>query len=94
MGFETYLLMANPNAADATVQVTYLREDGTTVVKTYTVAALTRVVVYVNGMVPELVNESFAIAVRSTNGVPVVVERSMYWQNWRGGTSVTATPVP
>jgi hypothetical protein len=94
LGFETYLIFANPSAADATVQVTYLRENGTTLLKTYTVNALQRRVVFVNGQVPELANEGFAIDVRSTNGVPIVAERSMYWHGLGGGTSVTGKRVP
>ena len=36
-GFETYILLANPNTTAANVQITFLRANGSTVVKTFTV---------------------------------------------------------
>jgi hypothetical protein len=94
LGFESFLVIANPSASDAQVRVTYLRENGATVVKTYTVGALQRRTIHVNAAVPELVHEPFGADIRSTNGVPIVVERSMYWNAFQGGTSATATRVP
>ena len=39
--------------------------------------------------------EQFGLLVESTNGVPVVVERAMYWNGagayWGGGTNETGT---
>ncbi len=97
-GFETYILLANTTATDAAVRITYLRTDGTTVVKNHTVAATSRLNVFVNGMVPELVNESFGAVIESTNGTPIAVERALYWNalgvTWAGGTNTTAARIP
>ena len=94
LDFQTFVLLANPSATDAQVQVTYLRENGIAVIKTYAVGALQRRVVHINGLVPELQDEGVAIDIRSTNNVPIVVERSIYWSGFGGGTSVTAVRVP
>jgi hypothetical protein len=96
--FETYILLANPSAQAADVDVTFLRDNGTTVRKTFRVTPTSRFNIHVNGMVPELANESFAAVVQSTNGVPLVVERSMYWSGmgvpWSGGTAALASILP
>jgi hypothetical protein len=49
-----------------------------TIVKTYSVGATSRLTVDV-GMTFGLRNESFGTIVESTNGVPIVTERAMYW---------------
>ncbi len=97
-GYETYILLANPAATAANVRITYLRTTGAPVVKTYTVPATSRFNVFVNGMVPELVDESFAALIEVTNGVAIAVERALYWndggQTWGGGTNATAVRLP
>jgi hypothetical protein len=80
------------------VTITYLRTDGTTVAKTYVVPPTSRYNVFVNGLVPELVDESFGSTITVTNSVPIFVERSLYWNSggivWAGGTNATATRLP
>jgi hypothetical protein len=96
VGFETYILLANPDSTAATVTITYLRTTGATVVKTYTVPPTSRFNVYVNGSVPELANEQFSAVISST--VPIAVERAMYSNAlgaiWAAGTNATATRLP
>jgi hypothetical protein len=96
--FQTFILVANQGTQSAEVRTTFLREDGTTVVKTSTVTGGSRFNLWVNGDVPELTNERFAAVVESTNGVPISVERALYWdsggQVWAGGTNATATRLP
>jgi hypothetical protein len=53
----------------------------------------------VGGAVPELRTESFGARIEVTNGVPIAVERSLYWDAngvvfWAGGTNALATPLP
>jgi hypothetical protein len=97
-GFETYILLANAEASPAIVLITFLKPDGTTVVKPFTVGPTTRRNVWVNGEVPELANTTFGAVVDSVNGVPISVERALYWntfgQTWAGGTNATATRLP
>ncbi len=93
--FDTFILLANPTTTDAAVTVIFIRELGQApVTKTYTVAATSRFNVWVNAQVPELSNETFGAIIESTNGVPIVAERAMYWDSggviWAGGTNATA----
>jgi hypothetical protein len=76
--FDLYVLIANPGATDATVQALYARPDGSTVTQSYTVRAHSRFSVYVDG-IPGLENTSVATTLTSTNAVPIVAERAMYW---------------
>lgn len=93
--FQDFILVANPSATNtANVTITFLRDNGQPpVTLNRTVAPLKRDTVWVNSFVPELAGESFAAIVESTNAVPVLAERAMYWNNFEGGhgaTGVTA----
>jgi hypothetical protein len=96
---QTYILIANPGTQATTVTATFLRTNGTTVVKTFTVAATSRFNIAVTGAgsdVPELIDESFGTVIGSTQ--PVIVERALYLDaggvTWAAGTSATATRLP
>jgi YVTN family beta-propeller protein len=98
---QTYILLANPNTdAAANVTLTFLRADGTTVIKPFTVPAASRfnvsVTPFADSMAPELTNESFGAIIESTQ--PIVVERSVYSNangvTWAAGTNATATRLP
>lgn len=97
LGFETFILLANPGATTANVRLTFLRSSGTPIVKTVSVGQSSRHNVYVNSLVPELEGQTFGTVIESTNGVPLAVERAMYWnalgQAWAGGTNVVAIPL-
>ena len=97
--FATYILLANPSTTTAAqVRVTYLRAAGAPIVKTYTVNPTSRFNIDVNSRVPELVNESFGALIEVTNGVGIVVERSLYnnalGQVWAAGTNALGTRLP
>jgi hypothetical protein len=96
---QTYILIANPGTQATTVTATFLRTNGTTAVKTFTVAATSRFNIAVTGAgsdVPELIDESFGTIIESTQ--PVIVERALYLDaggvTWAAGTSATATRLP
>lgn len=74
--FDTYLLLANPSAQPASVQVEYLRDSDGAVSRTYTVPGNSRFSVYVDG---EPGMDATAFGTRVTSSVPVVAERAMYW---------------
>jgi hypothetical protein len=84
--FDLFLLLANPGPTDASVTVDYLLLGGGLLSKTYTVAASSRRTIWVDaeelpagsGEHP-FANVAVSAAVRSTNGVPIVVERTMWW---------------
>jgi hypothetical protein len=98
--YQTYILLANPGTTAADVTVTFLRENGSTVTKTFSVQPTSRFNVFVGpgggSMAPELVDESFGAIISSTQ--PIAVERAMYsnalGQVWQAGTNATAVHLP
>jgi hypothetical protein len=97
-GFETYILLANPNTTAADVTITFLRTDGTTVVKPLTVNPRSRLTVSASTAVPELQNEAFGALIQVTNGLGIGVERALYsnafGQVWAAGTNALGTRLP
>ncbi|MEO5823963.1 MAG: hypothetical protein ABIT71_25940 [Vicinamibacteraceae bacterium] len=106
--FDMFVLLANPNSTAAEVEVRYLLTTGEVLTKTYTVAPESRRTIYVDdetfpGVGQALVNTTLSCAITSTNAVPIVVERSMwfpgpaitpvFWTeaNNSAGTTATAT---
>ena len=82
--FDMFILIANPDPATAaTVRATYLLDNGTTLTKDYTVAASSRRTIYVDAeQFPGgqlLANAALSTILTSTNNVPIVVERAMWW---------------
>ena len=98
LSFESYILFANPNSQPAHVRLTWLRTgtNPTPVVDEFDVPANARV----TKSVGEFINtgrlapgEQVGARIESVNGVPIVVERAMYWNGggefWGGGTGET-----
>ena len=96
--YQTYILLANADNAASEVRITYLKTDGSTIVKTYTVAPTSRFNVHVNSLVPELVNESFGAVIEVTSGPGIFVERALYSDRngvpFAAGTNALATRLP
>jgi hypothetical protein len=94
----TYILLANSEDTAADVTVTFLRESGTPITRTYSVPPNSRFNVDVAADAPELNDSGFGADVRVTNGVPITVECSMYWNAngvfWAGGSNAPATRLP
>src|SRR5262249_46080496 len=98
MGFESYILFANPNASLAHVKVTFLRT-GTSPNPTsaeFDLAGNSRLTKSLGdfiGMGLLMPGEQVGARIESTNGVPIVVERAMYWNGggefWGAGTGET-----
>jgi hypothetical protein len=76
--FSTDILLANPNVTDAPATITFLKSDGTTTVVSQNVPARSRRTVRVND-VAGFENAAFSTIVRSDNALPLVVERTMWW---------------
>jgi uncharacterized repeat protein (TIGR01451 family) len=89
--FNTFLLLANPTATAADVQVRYLPESGTEVVTTHTVGPYSRVTIPVSDEAAWDPQMGFGIHAHVTNGVNIVAERAMWWstdanqQTWEEG---------
>jgi hypothetical protein len=72
--YSEWLLLANPNAAPANVEVILMREGGGREALSYTVPKTGRLTLNVNSLAP---NVAVSIQVRSS--LPIVAERSMYF---------------
>jgi hypothetical protein len=97
LAYQTYILLANPNTNAVSVSIQFLREDGTTVTKDFTVQPSSRFNVAVGGVdVPEITNTRFSAVVTASH--PIAVERAMYSDlngvTWQAGTNATATRLP
>jgi hypothetical protein len=85
-GFELFYLLQNPNDTASQVRVRYLLPSGAPLEKTYTVAANSRFTIHVDGEEVPANSGSFPLkatevsaVVETTNHVPIIVERAMYF---------------
>ncbi len=83
--FDLFVLLANPDVRAADVRVTYLLPDGTTYTKTMTLPGESRSNIWVDYDTPDgttglpLNDTAVSTTVEVTNGVPIIVERAMWW---------------
>ncbi len=75
-GFDTWILLANPNPEDARVTLSYLLPKGGVVKDDRVVPAFSRLTINAAEKVP---GSSFGVRVASENGVGIVAERAMYF---------------
>ena len=76
--FDLFALVANPGSQDASIDVTYLLP-ARAFTKSYIVPANSRFNIWVDLEDPRLADTAVSMAITSTNGVPVLVERAMWW---------------
>lgn len=98
-GASTYLLLANPGGVDATVRVTLAFDDGIAPVsRDVLVPAGRRVTLNAEADFPGVDGRRFSARVDSLDGVPIVVEESIYWTmgrgTWKTGVSLPANRLP
>jgi uncharacterized delta-60 repeat protein len=92
--FDLDILIANPTDTAANVAISYLKPDGTTVPQDFTLAARSRRTVKVE-QVPGLEDTAVSAVIRSTNAVPLAVERTMFWDStYYGGHTGNAVDAP
>jgi hypothetical protein len=77
--FDLFVLVANPGDTEAQVDAEYLLPDGTTVSKRYAVPANSRFNIWVDYEDARLASTAVSTTLRSVNGVPIIVERAMWW---------------
>ena len=89
--FDTFILVANPNASSTTVRVQYLKSTGQIVEFTNTIPAGSRRTFWPAVDYPtELGDAEFSTVVESTEaGEPIVAERAMYFNAPAPGASFT-----
>jgi hypothetical protein len=76
--FDTDILIANPNETEAPIVIRFLKDDGTPIVQTRTLAPTSRTTIRVDE-IANLESTTFSTIVTSTNALPIVVERTMRW---------------
>jgi hypothetical protein len=96
--FDLFYLLQNPNASAAEVEITYLLPaPANPLIRTYTVPAASRFNVWVD-QIPELENTDVSAVIRTTNSVPIIVERAMYLtaggEVFRAGTNSAGITTP
>ena len=89
-GFDTRILVQNPNSAWADISITYMKQGGGTVIKTVSIQPFARFTIIGSennlfGVGPDL-----AFSTRITSNQPIIVERSMYFPG--GGNETTGVP--
>lgn len=90
--FDLFILIGNPSSSDAQVTISYLLPSGTAIDRSYTVAAQSRRTISVKGEDAQLAATAVSATVTSTNAIPIVVERAMWWPSpaWYEGTVTAA----
>jgi hypothetical protein len=82
--FDAWILLSNPGSSDAAVEVRYVADNGADITRSHVVPAGRRVTIRVLDEHALMQNTSFATFVTSTNAVPVVAERAMWWRAEEG----------
>jgi hypothetical protein len=77
--FNTFILIANPSADMATVEMQYLLDGGGVVTVPHNIAPRSRLTINAALEDPALVSANMSTVITSTNNVPIVVERAMWW---------------
>jgi hypothetical protein len=92
-GYDTYVLVQNPNDQQAAVGVQFMLPDGSVVPYGILVPGQSRYTIYVDE-VPGCENTDLSTFV--TSNQPVICERAMYWQGTSspGGHDTIGTPLP
>jgi len=77
--FDMFILIGNPSNQKAIVEAKYQLIGGGIVTKTYEVEANSRFNIMVDNEGPELANAAVSTTLTSTNNVPIIVERTMWF---------------
>lgn len=88
-GFTTYVVVQNPNDAQARVTVTYMTPGGPVPQEPFMMAPNSRRTIRVNDVLP---NADFSTRVTGT--LPIIAERAMYWDNGTGEASHDSIGMP
>ncbi|MGE3840681.1 MAG: GDSL-type esterase/lipase family protein [Vicinamibacterales bacterium] len=92
LNFDTYFLLSNSSVSNVTVQGTFMREDGTGIVRQFVVPAQSRYTI-AGFQFPELTNQRFAAFFEAIGGGTFVAERAVYWgTGYFAGHASTGVP--
>ncbi len=87
-GFETWVLIQNPNDKEATVKVTYMTAEGKKEKEEFILPANSRTSIDVGRDVPS----NWQVSTKVEASLPVVAERAMYWNNRASGHDSIGAP--
>jgi hypothetical protein len=77
--FNMFILVANPSATDAALELRYLLPSGQVITRTHVARAHSRLTIGVHDEALALARTPVSTTLRSTNGVAVLAERAMWW---------------
>ena len=77
--FNMFILVANPSATDAALELRYLLPSGQVITRTHVARAHSRLTIGVHDEALELARTPVSTTLQSTNGVAVLAERAMWW---------------
>ena len=89
-GFETFILIQNPNAEPVDVTVTFIREGFDIEGPVFSLEGESRSTVNM----ADYAGESYSTATEVTSTKPVFVEKSMYWNDRAGGHGTVSSSTP
>jgi hypothetical protein len=84
--FNNYFLLFNPTQTATVVTGHYYRADGQVIGHSYNLGPQQRYTVDAN-IIPELAGADFSATFTSSDNVPIVAERTMYW-GWQGSSNL------
>ena len=84
---DTWVLLMNPNSLPAEVSITYMKDDGTTLMREVVLRPTSRLNVYANQDVPDSVFSTWVEA-----DMPIVVERASYYGEGKYGHGSPGSP--
>ena len=89
--FDMDIAIANPNASSTPIKASFLKKDGTVLVRTPTLAPRSRSTIRYELDVDPSPFSEVSTVVESTTGVPLAVERTLFWDNaYYGGHTGSA----
>jgi hypothetical protein len=85
--FTEVVAVLNPSDRESRLTVTFMKLDGDTEVREFTLKPTSRLTLNINELIP-----GTEASVKLVSELPIVVERSMYFANGMGGTSSLGVP--
>ncbi len=79
-GFETYILIQNPNTDSARVEVRFMLADGQNMMRDYIIGGKSRFTIHVDSIFPES-----EVSAHIKADKVIAVERAMYFNEWQAG---------
>jgi len=94
--FDTWIPLQNPEDETATLKAIFMKPGGQKVEQVYNLAPMSRSTIHVDS-IPGLEATEVSTRLESTNGVPFIAERSMFFNYkgmWDGGHNTTGVTAP